>query len=91
MIDKIYFCPHHPEDACSCRKPKTGLIEKAVKDFDINLSKSWIVGDDAKDIILGREVNLKTVFIGEKFKNSFKIKPHFQVKNFTEAVKIILK
>ena len=77
-IDKIYHCPHAPGQNCYCRKPKPGLIEEAVKDFGINLSKSWIVGDDERDIQMGKEVNLKTILIGKK------------VKNLQEAVKIIL-
>ena len=44
-IDALYFCPHKPEDACNCRKPKLGLIEQAMKDFDIDLANSIIVGD----------------------------------------------
>ncbi len=77
-IDKIYYCPHHPKDNCFCRKPKPGMIEKAVKDFGINLSKSWIVGDDKRDIAMGKEVNLRTILLGER------------VKNLREAIKIIL-
>lgn len=77
-IDKIYYCPHHPKDNCFCRKPKTGMIEKAVKDFGINLSKSWIIGDDEKDIAMGKEVNLKTILIGKK------------VNDLREAIRIIL-
>jgi len=77
-IDKIYYCPHLPEDNCSCRKPKTGMIEKAAKDLGLNLSKSWIVGDDPKDIEAGKEINLKTILIGGK------------VKNLKEAVDVIL-
>jgi len=77
-IDKIYYCPHHPKDNCSCRKPRTGMLEKAVKDFGINLSKSWIVGDDKRDIAMGKEVNLRTILLGER------------VKNLMEAIKIIL-
>lgn len=77
-IDKIYYCPHHPRQNCACRKPKTVLIEKAARDFGIDLSKSWIIGDDEKDILMGKEVNLKTILIGGK------------VKNLERAVKIIL-
>lgn len=77
-IDKIYYCPHHPKDNCFCRKPKPGMIEKAVEDFDINLSKSWIVGDSQRDIQIGKEMNLKTILIGG------------EARNLEEAVKIIL-
>ncbi|MFH1423794.1 MAG: D-glycero-beta-D-manno-heptose 1,7-bisphosphate 7-phosphatase [Candidatus Nealsonbacteria bacterium] len=77
-IDKIYYCPHAPGQKCNCRKPKTGMIEQAVKDFGINLSKSWIIGDSERDIQMGKEVNLKTILLGG------------EVKNLAEAVKIIL-
>ncbi len=77
-IDKIYYCPHHPKNNCFCRKPKPGMIEMAVKDFGINLSKSWVIGDSERDILMGKEVNLKTILLGDK------------VKNLKEAVKIIL-
>ncbi len=90
-IDKIYYCPHAPDQGCHCRKPKTGMIEKAVRDFGMNLSKSWIIGDDEKDVVLGREVNLKTIFIGKKINATAKSKPHYLAKNLKEAVKIILK
>lgn len=77
-IDKIYYCPHHPKDNCSCRKPKPGMIEKAVKDLGIDLSKSWLVGDSERDIQVGREMNLKTILLGK------------DAKDLKEAVKIIL-
>ncbi len=44
-IDGIYYCPHLPDENCNCRKPKTGLVEEAVKDHDILLSQSIMVGD----------------------------------------------
>lgn len=62
-IDKIYYCPHHPQDHCSCRKPKIGLLKKAVQDFGLNLSKSWVVGNEEKDVIMGKMVNTKTIVI----------------------------
>ena len=95
-IDKIYYCPHHPTEGkgkhkqnCSCRKPKPGMIEKAAKDFGINLSKSWIIGDREKDILAGKEANLRTILMGKQV-NKIKTKPHYQVKNLLEAVQIIL-
>lgn len=44
-VDAIFFCPHHPDDHCACRKPGTEMIERAVKDFNIDLEKSMIIGD----------------------------------------------
>ena len=89
-IDKIYYCPHRSEDNCSCRKPKIGLLIKASKNFDINLNKSWIIGDEEKDIKMGREANVKTVKIGKRLPKTSKIQPNYYAKNLLEAVKIIL-
>ena len=90
-IDKIYYCPHHPNDNCLCRKPGIAMLLKAVKDFNINLSKSWVIGDDEKDIIMGREANVKTIKIGNKMPKEIKLEPNYYVKNILEAIKIIKK
>ena len=44
-IDKTYYCPHRPDENCDCRKPKLGMIKKAMEDFDIDLKNSIIIGD----------------------------------------------
>ena len=49
-IKDIFFCPHKPDDGCSCRKPETGLILEARKKYGIDVTKSVMVGDNAKDI-----------------------------------------
>ncbi len=53
-ISDIFFCPHMPEDGCDCRKPLTGLIIKAQKKYQIELTTSIMVGDSAKDIACAR-------------------------------------
>ncbi len=88
-IDAIYYCPHHPNDNCNCRKPKIGMFLKAVKDFNINLSKSWFIGDDQKDVVAGRYANIKTIKLGEKMPAHLKLKPNYYAKNLIKAVKII--
>lgn len=85
-IDKIYYCPHIAQDNCSCRKPKIGMLKEAVKDFGVNLSKSWIVGDSEREVQMGKEANLRTIFLGKKSA----IKPHHQVENLAEAIRVIL-
>lgn len=74
FVDAIYYCPHHPNKGyegerseykikCNCRKPKPGMLLKAAKDFNIDLSKSWMVGDGENDIKAGQEAGCKTVLI----------------------------
>lgn len=49
-IEKIYYCPHHPDDGCECRKPKPGMLHQAAKDNNVDLSESHFIGDSSSDI-----------------------------------------
>ena len=69
-IDAIYYCPHHPEGkipeyrkVCHCRKPETGMFEQACRDYAIDMSRSFMVGDRASDIIAGQRAGLKTILL----------------------------
>jgi D-glycero-D-manno-heptose 1,7-bisphosphate phosphatase len=62
-IDGTYICPHTPEDHCSCRKPKPGLILQAVHDLDIDLSKSTLIGDNLTDIQAGMAAKVKRIVL----------------------------
>ena len=62
-IDAVYFCPHHPDENCSCRKPKSGMILKAKKDFNLDIKNSYMVGDMQSDIDLAKNVGAKSVFV----------------------------
>jgi D,D-heptose 1,7-bisphosphate phosphatase len=70
-IDGEYYCFHHPQAKlaeyrvnCDCRKPKPGLILKAAKDFNLELSESFMIGDGLTDIEAGKAAGCKTVLIG---------------------------
>ena len=78
-IDGIYYCSHGQDDNCSCRKPKPGMLLKAGQDFGLILSKSWMVGDDDRDIIMGREANVSTIKIGAKMSQKLKLEPNYYV------------
>lgn len=76
-LDAIYYCPHHPHKGyegerpelkidCECRKPKPGMLLKAAKGFNINLSQSWMIGDGENDIKAGQNAGCKTALIGEE-------------------------
>ncbi len=66
-IDGFYHCPHHPEFGkvreCECRKPMPGMIDKARQDFDIDLSRSWLVGDKAIDVQTGIAAGVKSILV----------------------------
>lgn len=73
-LDAIYYCPHHPHKGyegerpelkidCDCRKPKPGMLLKAAVDFNIDLSRSWMVGDGENDIQAGINAGCKTVLL----------------------------
>ncbi len=89
-IDKIYYCLHHPDDNCRCRKPKTGMFRKAGRELKIQLDKSWVVGDDDKDILAGKKIKARTIKIGNKKSKEIKAKPHYRAANLLEAARIIL-
>ena len=62
-LDAIYYCPHHPDENCECRKPKPKLIIDAAKEFGINLKRSYMVGDMTIDVKAGKLVGCKTVLL----------------------------
>ena len=62
-IDAFYFCPHRPDENCSCRKPNPGLIIKASNDFGIDLSTSWMIGDNESDVLAGKTAGCHTIKI----------------------------
>jgi len=62
-LEGVYYCPHAPEDDCPCRKPRPGLIERAAQDLDFDLPGSFVVGDKAADIEMGRRVKATTFLV----------------------------
>ncbi|PIE51505.1 D,D-heptose 1,7-bisphosphate phosphatase [Candidatus Fermentibacteria bacterium] len=58
----VYYCPHHPSESCSCRKPETGMIEKAREELSLP-KRGWMVGDADSDMELGRRSGLKTILV----------------------------
>jgi len=63
LLDDIFFCPHSPSAGCDCRKPRTGLIEKACEEFDIDMSSSYVIGDRSTDIEMAARANLKGILV----------------------------
>lgn len=65
-IDAFYFCPHHPDftGSCHCRKPEPGMIEQAIKDWDIDVTRSVLFGDKQSDIDAGEKCGIKGYLVG---------------------------
>ncbi|RLB04107.1 MAG: D-glycero-beta-D-manno-heptose-1,7-bisphosphate 7-phosphatase [Deltaproteobacteria bacterium] len=62
-IDGIYYCPHDVKEHCICRKPKPGLLFRAAKEHDVDLQKSWMIGDSEADILAGKNAGCFTILI----------------------------
>lgn len=62
-IKAIYFCPHHPDKNCECRKPKPGLLFQAAKEHEIDLTNSLVIGDSLRDIEAGLAAKAKTLLV----------------------------
>lgn len=65
-IDRIYYCPHNWDDGCECRKPKPGMFYIAQKEYSIDLTKCYMIGDDERDMEAGQTAGCKCMFVSEK-------------------------
>ncbi len=62
-IDSLYLCPHAPDNKCECRKPKPGLLLQAARELNIDLNRSWIVGDSITDIQAGIAAGVRSILV----------------------------
>ena len=85
-IQYFYSCTHDDFSDCICRKPKPGLVLRAVSELNIDLSKSFLVGDRWRDIALGQVLGLQSYFIDYKYSESPPKKPYIRVHSLLEAV-----
>jgi len=98
-IREVIYCIHRNEDNCDCRKPKTGLIRKALESLDsekVDLSSTYFIGDSIRDVKTGKKYGLKTILVlsGKAKidnKNNWEENPDHIAKDLNEAVKIVLK
>jgi D,D-heptose 1,7-bisphosphate phosphatase len=104
FLDRIYYCPHHPEKGfpgeradlkieCACRKPKTGMIESAVADLNIDLKQSWLIGDTTTDMQTAKNAGVKSILVrtgsaGKDGKHD--ARPDFVFDTLNDAVNFIL-
>ncbi len=96
-IEDVYYCPHAQTEACECRKPKPGLLVQAAKQHDLDLARSFLVGDQMTDIEAGKNVGCYTILVrsglGERWlrsRNEWHTAPDRIVSDLSEAVGVIL-
>jgi D-glycero-D-manno-heptose 1,7-bisphosphate phosphatase len=92
-ITKILFCQHAPEDNCSCRKPKTEMIERVIKEYKIDRESSWVIGDMTSDIQMAKDAKLRSMLVLTGCKGEdgrYDAKPDFKAENMLEAAKVII-
>jgi D-glycero-D-manno-heptose 1,7-bisphosphate phosphatase len=102
ILDDEYYCFHHPnaklrkyKKKCSCRKPKIGLFNMAIKKYDLDIANSYFIGDGIVDMEAAKKVGCRSIFIGnvnstitELFERK-KIEPNHVASNLLEAINII--
>lgn len=93
-IDAIYACPHYPEitGSCGCRKPKSGMFIEAENALNLDLKRSWIIGDKLTDLAAGKAVEVKGILIGTGYgrqeRNNLN-QQQFYCEDFEEASSLI--
>jgi histidinol-phosphate phosphatase family protein len=105
FLDRIYYCPHHPEAGfegerkelkirCDCRKPATGMIQRAVADLNIDLAQSWLIGDTTTDLQTARNAGLRSILVrtgcaGKDGKHA--VSPDMACATLNDAVTFVLR
>ncbi|MCX5805053.1 MAG: HAD family hydrolase [Proteobacteria bacterium] len=90
-IDATYYCPHAPEEQCSCRKPSPEMLLLAAKALDIDVTHSFMVGDKESDIEAGKRAGCGTILLeNNSVLNNFVPMPDFIASNWSEALLYIL-
>ena len=94
-VDAVYYCTHTPDNGCACRKPRPGLLRRACRKLRIDPKRSFVVGDNATDVAMGRAAGCRTVLVlsgisthGEA--RRMPVKPDRIVRNLPQAARWIL-
>jgi D-glycero-D-manno-heptose 1,7-bisphosphate phosphatase len=97
-LDAIYYCPHSPEENCECRKPKPGMLLRAARELDIDLSRSFMVGDRYLDVQTAHAAGVRSILVRSgdgivelaKYRDLGTPQPGFVADNLLHAVEAIL-
>ncbi len=100
-VDRVYYCPHYPggkvpafSKKCYCRKPETGLVKEACKDFAIDMENSYMVGDRASDIQMGQNAGIRTVLLESGYgilQPEEAVQPDYILRDLRDFIKILKK
>lgn len=95
-LTAVYYCPHHPDDRCVCRKPSPEMVRRAAREHHLDLQASFFVGDKPRDISCGAEAGCKTILVlsgleKEYDPSRFPHKPDLVFQALPEAAEWILK
>jgi D-glycero-D-manno-heptose 1,7-bisphosphate phosphatase len=93
QIARIEVCWHAGKrwaDPCNCRKPQPGMVVRAAEALDIDLDRSFLIGDRWRDVDCGRAAGCRTVFIDRGYSETLRSPPDWTVKTFAQAVDVIL-
>ena len=86
-IDDIMVCPHDDLDNCSCRKPKPGMIIELSKKWNVDIKKSFLIGDSWKDIGAGKNAGVKSILIDKSYNQE--VESEHRVENLKSAIELI--
>ena len=86
-IKEILICPHDNHHYCNCRKPKPGMIFELSKKYDIDINKSFLIGDNWKDTEAGQKAGCKTIILNKKYNQI--VDADYRTENLITAVKLI--
>ncbi|MCH5586656.1 HAD-IIIA family hydrolase [Shimazuella sp. AN120528] len=98
-FDALYICPHKPETGCTCRKPGTGLLEQAAKDYQLNWDECFVIGDRWSDMVAGNRMGCHCILVRtgagmealREYRHKWmEIEPDYIANNLEDAVQWIL-
>lgn len=91
-IDAVYFCPHHPDDGCGCRKPQIGMLTQAAQEWALSLKRSYVIGDRHLDVQTGQAAGSTSILVrsGHVPEPASGIVPDHEAETLEQAVGWIL-
>lgn len=90
-LDDIYVCWHGQDGECDCRKPLPGMLFQSAQDWQIDLEKSFIIGDRWRDVDIGYAAGCKTIFIDYQYDESLNYQPDYTANSIRDASEWIIR